>query len=178
MKDSKQLTIYDWDGTIQEFKCDSSIGMILKTLTTKINKSMLAHIIGDPNCVICTSRPKLYTWFIRLKCFMMYPSKIWFDGLKIVTINSNVFYDKNVRPELLDDDYERAMELMANIKMNHVEGLFKYVRHTEFDYIRYYDNEYPGITYCERDNRIFRKLAKTMNEYLERRKNADKRKER
>lgn len=166
MNTFKQLTIYDWDGTIQKFQCNSSIGMFLKTLFTPVDKEKIISIIDDEHSCICTSRSKLYTFLIRIKCFMVCPSSIWFNGLKVITINPFVFYNKDVRPETLDDDKTKSIKIMADIKINHVEDLFKYGKHSEYDYIKYYDDDCPEGFY-EQDNAFYKNAAKTLNEFKE-----------
>lgn len=111
------LCIYDWDDTLQTIKeIRSSPIFFFDTLFTKLNIGIeetlesdnligisLREILDDNDSIICTTRSKLYTYAIRLCCFLKIPSLKWFSNYKITTINKDFFYHKKRRLDLCDD---------------------------------------------------------------------------
>lgn len=110
------LRIYDWDDTLQTIKeIRSSFMFFFDTLFTKLNIGIeepletddligisLREILEDDDSIICTSRSKLYTYAIRLCCFLKIPSLKWFSNYKVTTINEDFFYHENHRLDLCD----------------------------------------------------------------------------
>lgn len=117
------LRIYDWDDTLQTIKeIRSSFMFFFDTLFTKLNIGIeepletddligisLREILEDDDSIICTSRSKLYTYAIRLSCFLKIPSLKWFSNYKVTTINEDFFYHENHRLDLC--------EKVVNLKM-------------------------------------------------------------
>jgi len=88
------MIIYDWDDTLQSnLNVESSLGMMIKTVLYKADNDLIRLIIADDKRCIITTRSRLYTWFIMLKCFLITWNTNVFSNVKISTINPYFFFN-------------------------------------------------------------------------------------
>ena len=146
----KKLCIYDWDGTIQNTAPQGSLDMLLRTLFTKVDKVLLEVMLSTPDDevdnIIVTTRSSLYTFMIRVKCFVETRSFSAFSALKIMTVNGNILYNKDVAIDrLVSDDasVEDKFKLIAHVKSMLAQYKLFYSKNVLYDEVVYIDSDMP-----------------------------------
>lgn len=133
------LTIFDWDGTIQNTDTvKSSFGMILATLFKPVKKELINKISLSTDSIICTTRSKFFTWLIRLKCFFeTFDFNFISDPFKVMTINEYPFY-KEEHPFT-----EMSIREIGEIKCYLCLARYYYNKNQVFKYVVYHDDDMP-----------------------------------
>ncbi len=99
------MIIFDWDDTIQKnLNPKSSLGMFLKTLFYPCNKKWVKGVFKKKDQKIITTRSKLYTFAIRLKCFIITLNFKAFSDVKISTINPYFFFNENCKRQFSTEE--------------------------------------------------------------------------
>jgi hypothetical protein len=112
------MIIFDWDDTIQKnLNPQSSFGMFFKTLFYPCNKKWVKQVFKKENLIIITTRSKLYTLAIRLKCFLITFNFKAFSDTKVSTINPYFFYNENCK-RTFSDDKIKHLELVEDMKIS------------------------------------------------------------
>ena len=149
------ICIYDWDGTLQTIgNITSSIGFFFDTILTPLNIGVnevdyedtkigisLKDILEDDDCIICTSRAKIYTFAVKLACFIRLPSLKWFRNSKICTINDEYFYNEETKKRL-DCGNKNSSCNPIDRKMCSCHNLLDVSNHhKKYNHILYFDED-------------------------------------
>ena len=112
------MVIFDWDDTLQKnLNPKSSIGMFLKTILYPCNKELVKKVFEKEAHRIITTRSKLYTWAIKIKCFLVTGKLSAFSDCKVDTISPYFFYRPTFRGE--GEDLQDFLERISYLKISH-----------------------------------------------------------
>jgi len=132
--------IFDWDDTIQkDLKIRNSFEMFFKTLTHKVDREVIKNIIKSDNKMIITTRSILYTFAIKLKCFIVTKDFRSFLNTKVSTINPDFFFDPKSKELLGDTKYEHML-LINNLKCA-LACVYETFRHKSYETYEYIDED-------------------------------------
>lgn len=112
------MVIFDWDDTLQKnLNPKSSIGMFLKTLFYPCNKELVRRVFESETSRIITTRSKLYTWAIKIKCFLITGKFAALSDFKVDTISPYFFYRPTFKKE--GEDLQDYLERISYLKISH-----------------------------------------------------------
>lgn len=113
------MFIFDWDDTLQyKLSATGSISMFVETLLYPCkDKALVRSIIRDDDKMIITTRARLYTWAIKLKCLLITGSLKSLQDSKITTINPNFFFDETIKKPF-SGDLQEHLKVIEDLKIN------------------------------------------------------------
>jgi len=131
------MIIYDWDDTLQlNLNVKSSIGMMIKTLLYKADNDLIKLIVDDDERCIITTRARLYTWFIMLKCFLITWNFNVFSNVKISTINPYFFFNGISKNRLGTTSYHHLTIIKdLKIKQRKLQDAFRNIPSQNYLYV-------------------------------------------
>lgn len=131
------MVIYDWDDTLQKnLEPKSSLGMFLKTLLYSCNSDLVKKIFNSEDQIIITTRSRLYTFAIKLKCFMITFNINAFSDTKVTTINPYFFYQDHLRKQP-DEDMLTYLKEIEDLKIRFASVYNQYAlkRNSSYTYV-------------------------------------------
>ena len=142
------MVIFDWDDTIQKnLKPKGSLDIFLKTILYPCNKEWVKNIFKDKHKKIITTRSKLYTFAIRLKCFLITFNFKAFSDEKVSTINPYFLFNEKCLKKFHENNQEHLL-IVENMKINlsKIQDLYIHdKKHENYTYVDLdKDNEYQS----------------------------------
>lgn len=112
------MVIFDWDDTLQKnLNPGSSLGMFLKTIFYSCNNELVKQAFNNDDHRIITTRSRLYTWAIKIKCFLITRKLSAFSNIKVDTISPYFFYRPTFKRE--GEDLQDFLDRISYLKISH-----------------------------------------------------------